>query len=533
MRLYKMSFFILIALTGWGIGAAAQPAEKKAEAKMEFVRVAANRWTFEQIPSGKRFVPFGSNLIFHYPNGEGLNQGLYILTQTKWDPQTLRKAFAAAHSLNMNVMKVFLPSNAVLPDPQASGKVELAKMAPPLLDRLDTLFQIARENKIYIVLTFSEWGAAGLRWWQDGGTFIGRSHEPGASPDSFAVMAGFWKQLAGRYKNEPALFAYNLAVEFYMAQGNWGAGKGNEQKNMTVLNERWGLPVWQAWLKDTYGGVAAVNKAWGTQYADFGKIAQPEFIFDGAKGAYTLPQAMLADYNGFREYVTYAFFKNQVDAIHSEDSRHMITCGMHPAQTLGGWPGSAWAHNGINFSELDLFDYTTTHLYTGSSDYKPKVDPKGILGSIVGARMAYAGRPVIVEEMGHIVKDRGETTRETIKQLEAMIPHASGFMLWFLSDLSKDDPYGPLGMDLSVNEFGRQWRKLNEAGGALANPPTQRAPAARIVSVSRLEGMAPVSQNECSKLMDEWDKVPQPVDFKMPPNPTLERLRRKPGPAPK
>lgn len=374
-----MAIFALVPLAGHGICAVAPAEEKKAEAEMEFVRVAANRWTFEQVPSGRRLVPFGGNLVFNYPNGEGLDQGLFILAQSKWDPQTLHKAFAAARSLNMNVIKVFLPSHLVLPDPQAGGKVVLAKMEPPLLDRLDEMFQIARENRIYIVLTFSEWGGGGLRWWQDGGTFIGH---PGVPLDSFAVLAGFWKQIAGRYKNEPALFSYNLAVEFLMPQANWSAGKGGEPKNASVLNERWGLPAWQAWLKETYGTVAAINKAWGTQHADFCEIPQPDYIFDGR--TYSVPQAMLADYNSFREYVSYAFFKNQVDAIRDEDTRHMISCGMHPAQTLGGWQGSAWFHNGLNFAEMDLFDYTTTHLYTNASDNKPGVSPKGIHGSILG-----------------------------------------------------------------------------------------------------------------------------------------------------
>ena len=530
-----IGLIIILLMAGGGAGVpATRAAEPKVAPNMERVSVSDDGWTFVKKPSGARFVPFGCNMIFHYPlpKNEGLNQGLYVLVQPKWDPATLRKVFVGARSLNMNVMKVFLPSYLVLPDPQTKDKIELAKMDPPLLERLDTLFQIARENQIYVVLTFSEWGVAGLRWWQEGGTFIGRSHETGAPIDSWTVLAGFWKAVAKRCKDEPALFSYNLAVEFLMPQANWGAAKGTEWKNLSVLNDRWGLPAWQAWLKETYGNVAAINKAWGSKYETIDKIPQPDFIWDGNKSAYTLPQAMLADYNGFREYVTYAFFKNQVDAIRSEDPRHMITCGMHPAQALGGWQGSAWNDNGITFHELDLFDYTTTHLYTGAPDYKPGVDPNGIHGSIVGARLAYAKRPVIIEEMGHIVKDRGETARETIRQLEALVPHASGFMLWFLTDLGEDAPFGPLNQDLSVNDFGRQWRKLVEPGGALTNPPARRAPAVTVLNVSRLEGLAPVQQTECSKLLNGWDKYPQPVDLNMPLNPTLEKLRHKDQVAP-
>ena len=70
-------------------------------------------------------------------------------------------------------------------------------------------------------LAFAEWGIHSLRWWQEGGTFVGRGNEVDPDIDSYAVLRNFWKALAARYKDEPALFSYNLAVEFYMPNGNW------------------------------------------------------------------------------------------------------------------------------------------------------------------------------------------------------------------------------------------------------------------------------------------------------------------------
>lgn len=151
---------------------------------LEFIRVAADRWTFEGASSGTRFIPFGSNLVWQYPTGQDKAQGLDILVRPQWDPESVRRAFVAARSLHMNVLKVFLPSHLVLRDPQPNDHVVLAEMVPPLPERLDVLFQTARETNVYVSLTFAEWGIHSLRWWQEGGTFVGRGIEVDPDVDS-------------------------------------------------------------------------------------------------------------------------------------------------------------------------------------------------------------------------------------------------------------------------------------------------------------------------------------------------------------
>ena len=541
MRLSKMCFVVLIMAAGWGC--ATRPTEKqqalkatpKPSGKMEFVRVAADQWTFEKVPSGERFIPFGANLVFRRADQQtmarrGGLRTLNILVQREWKPEVLRETFQAARSLHMNVMKVFLPSYIAIPDPQTNGQISLGKMEPPLLERLDTLFQIARENEIYISLTFAEWGAAGLHWWQDGGTFIGRGNEAKAEIDSYTMMHNFWKALAERYKDEPALFSYNLAVEYYMPSANWGAEKSNAPKDAIVFNDRWGLPAWRKWLTETYGDVAKINTAWGTQYKNIGEIPQPEYDFRGESKGYSMPQAMLADYHTFRECVTYTFFKNQVDAIRAVDSRHMITAGLHPHHPAIGWSGSSRYHMGINPADLDLFDYTTVHVYTMNEKQTSGVDPESLHHAEIQTRFAYAGKPVMVEEMGHFVPDRKEVTNETIKLAKTLAPHASGFMLWCLTDSAKGGkflPYGPLNMDLTVNDFGKAWRKLAEPGGVVAQLGTQRAPAAKVCTVDRVNGLAPIRETEAKQLIKNWAGSAQPVDFKIEPNPGLAKLRGK------
>lgn len=498
---------------------------------LEFIRVASDRWTFEGASSGRRFIPFGSNLVWHYPTGQDNGQGLDILVRSQWDPTAVRHAFEAAKALRMNVLKVFLPSHLVLRDPQSNDHVVLGEMVPSLPERLDTLFQIARETNVYVSLAFAEWGMHSLRWWQEGGTFVGRGNEVDPDIDSYAVLRNFWTALATRYKDEPALFSYNLAVEFYMPNGNWGAQKGGDPKYDRVLADRWGLPAWHAYLTNQLGDVRAINARWNTSYAEIDEIPQPECVWIGAEGRYSVPQTMLADYGSFKEYLTYAFLRNQVDAIRSVDRRHMITCGYHPHHPAIGWMGSAQYVAGAAPSELDLLDYTTVHVYTNRPDYAPGVDSQQFRGAVVAARFAWAGKPVLAEEMGHITTDRAETTRETINLAKTLMPHVSGFMLWFLSDFGPTAPYGPLNADLTVNSFGEQWRQLAEPGGALTSLPACRASATRTIQLERVAGMAPISLTEAQRLLSQGNSLHEPVDFVLEKNAMIERLRQNSGPS--
>lgn len=514
--------FFAIIMAGWASGARA------AGGKMELVSVAPDKWTFVKKPSGERFIPFGANLVVGYPIGSPRpHRGLNILVQKDWDPQAIRQIFLAVKSLNMNVLKVFLPSYMVTPDPQTNERVNWASMTPPLFERLDYLFAVARETGVYVSLTYAEWGLTHLSWWNDGGTFMGRPEGAGPGIDSRAVLRNFWTEIAKRYKDEPALFSYNLSVEFMMPDDNRGGGKGAALKDKPLFGDRWGLPAWHGWLKENLGDAAALNRRWGTQYASIDQAPQPEFEWAGAKGQYTMPQAMLSDYHSFRECVAYAFFKNQVDAIRAVDSKHMITAGLHPHNPATGWAGSAMYHSGIAPAELDLFDYTTVHLYTNTPEFKPGVDPRSLNSAVLSARFAYAGRPMIVEEMGHfVINDQtGEVARETLKLAESLIPHASGLMLWSLT-CSGQKRYGPLNEDLSINDFGRQWRKLAEAGGAVAKMPARRTRARKVITVDRLNGLAPVRPTEAQKLLDNWEQSPLPVDIRLEPDPMLEKMRR-------
>ena len=511
---------IVTVLTMAGSLAGAETGEGKIGAD-DFVRVSDDGWNFELASTGERFVPFGSNLVFSYPGP--LKQGLRILVQDDWDPDTIRRVFQAAGGLNMNVLKVFLPSDAVLPDPQPETGVRLADMSPPVLERLDYLFAEARASGVYVSLTLAEWGMHSRTWWQEGGTFLGRQDDDPETPDSLSVLREFWKVLARRYRDEPALFSYNLAVEFYMPGGNWGAGQGGDRGYL--LNDRWGLPAWRSWAERRYGGLEAMNASWGTDYASMDAVPQPEIVYENA--VYTMPQEMIADYNSFKEVVTHAFLKNEVDGIRAEDTRHMVTCGFHPHQPGVNWMGGARYTAGIACRELDFLDYVTTHNYSNPGDFAPGkgVPDKAYRSGVLNARFMHGGKPVVIEEMGHVVKDAVESREGTIEFVRRLSGHASGFMLWFLSDLSEYEIHGPLDANLQINDYGRAWKALAEPGGIVAELPKERAAAKSVVHLDRKEGLAPLKPTIAQRLSEDWSLLEQPVDFDWPSNPNLPGIK--------
>jgi hypothetical protein len=493
---------------------------------MEFIRVSPDGWNFETAHSHQRFIPFGGSMVFAYNNTSG--SYMDFLNQDTWDPVTLRKVFEGAHSANINLMKVFIFTLRVLPDPQTNDQLAFKPMDPPFLERLDQLFQIARETGVYVSLCSAEWGIGWNQWFLGGGNFFGRNPQDGV--DSFTVYRNLWTTLAERYKNEPALFSYNLAVEFYMPGGNWRAEKPDPEGKdayFYMFNETWGTSRWRTWLSEQYTDIAALNKAWGLTnnngYASFSKIPQPYIVWDG-KPAYTRPQGMIADYNSFKEVVSYRFLKNQADAIRAVDKGHMITAGQHPQHPAIVWGGAAMYDNGIAPTELDFLDYTTVHVYTSPTD------PNGLHSAVIAARFAHhPGKPLIAEEIGHLVPDQQQSLDGTKTLLNTLVGHVSGFQLWVLGQTGaegkSDTNWGPLGLDYALNDWGREWKKLAEPGGVVANLPLTRAAAQVVLTSTRLNEMCPIDQPDSIKLIWNWNSYKQPFDFNMPPNPAIAKIR--------
>jgi hypothetical protein len=506
---------------------------------MDFIRVSDDHWNFETLNSAERFVPFGANFIFYDP-GHPMKWSLNILTREVWQPDTIRQVFYSARDLGMNLMKVFLPTPDVLPDPQTNDALRLPDLHPPLFERLEFVFDLARETGVYISLCLSEWGMSGAAWFHEGGAFMGCEAAGDTGVNSYAVYRNFWQAVGEHCRHEPALFSYNLAVELYVPDGNWGAGASASEENTSLhYHARWGDPAWQQWALRAHGSLDGMNRAWGTAYRRMDEVQQPEIKWQPERGAYSQPQALVADYINFKECVTYAFLKNQADAIRSRDPHHMITCGLHPDQSGLAPMGWGWKTCGITHCELDFLDYLTPHLYThidylitrvwqldDSPGRPPDVLERRRHEALLYARFMAADKPLLMEEMGHAVSDPQESLRGTMELAEAMSEHVSGLQIWFLSDVPKNNTewhFGPLGVDLRPNAWGAQWCKLIEAGGLMTRYPPRRAPARTVIALERLEGLAPTRETAGEKIIKAWDHYEHPIDFVWPRNPYIVR----------
>lgn len=453
-----------------------------------------------------------------------------------WDRQ-VEEGYEVAAECRMNLMKVFLPVPRLLSDPQEDGRISWSEMSPPLEERLEYLFGVARETGVYITLSLAEWGMAHSAWFHDGGEFFGRSDADGSGIDSFAVYRGLWRGLATILKDEPALFSYNLAVELYVPSGNWG---GVHEEHSYLFADRWGLPNWRRWLLKRYGNLAGINEAWGTALSSIGDIRQPEIRWLPAKTAYTVDRRIIADYQTFKGQIIYRFLKDQTDAIREVDARHMIACGYHPDQSGIAPVGFAWKTATPVVRELDMFDYQTVHLYTQipylihrpmiSSKYEDHLIPFTADAEalefrrrecLLYARFLECGKPIIVEEFGHLVRDFDESLTGSIELLKSLVGHVSGFQLWTYGSNEKTEDYGPMSTGLTLTDWGREWRRLAEPGGIIADYPKERIPARTRITLDRFAGLAPVEETPAEKILRAWDAYMHPVDFDWPGDPEL------------
>lgn len=512
---------------------------------MDRIRIASDKWNFEEATTGKRFVPFGTNFVFDFAdNGDKTRmiRSLDIMTNPVWRPEEIRKAFLCAQQLHFNVMKIFLPLPEMLPDPQNVGTIRFCNLEPSIWERLEYLFQLAEETDIYLSLALAEWGVHSLKWFWDGGGFFGSQGKNGM--DSYAVLADFWKEIARFCQDKNALFSYNLSVEFYLPSDNWGGVK----PGTTMFTDELGAPAFHAWLRHRYQNINEMNERYHTEYSSFQEVRLPEELsWNPYLEGYNVSREFLEDYNDFKECVNYSFFKNQCDAIRSIDSDHMITAGLHPDQIGMAPKGGGWKIGGINNKEYDIFDYVTIHLYTNLAYLieRPLLPPTfaGIVAAFqtskaeiarrrrecqLYCRFIYRDRPIIVEEFGHASCDMEESYTETVKLVEELAGHVSGFMLWQFGSSYQDmqDSSCPMTEDFVLNSWGERWKTLAEEGGIIAEYPTKRIAAQTVVCLNRADASAPVTETVGEKIMRNWENYMHPVDFVLPDNPTLEKMKQ-------
>jgi hypothetical protein len=278
----------------------------------ERVRLSPDRRGFSLEPSGRRFVPWG----FNYDHDEK-GRLLEDYWENEW--QKVVEDFREMSELGANVVRIHLQFGRFM---KAADRPD-----EPSLDRLDQLLSLAEKQGLYLDLTG-----------------LGCYHKPDVPPwydaldeaGRWKAQAEFWRAIAARAKDSPAVFCYDLMNE-PVVPGDPPRKAGD-------------------WLGPPFAGKHFV------QCITLGQNDRP------------------------RPEIARMWIETLTEAIRSVDPDHLITVGMvdwsldRPGLTSGFVPGRV----------AGPLDFLCVHLYPEAGKVDAAVETlKGFVA---------AGKPVVIEE---------------------------------------------------------------------------------------------------------------------------------------
>jgi hypothetical protein len=478
----------------------------------EFIRVAPDTWSFEGADSHARFIPFGSNLVLS--SKEDLN-----LFGPRYASERLESVLAACEKLHITLLKVFLPIAQVLPDPQVPGEV---RIAPGYLDNLENFLGLCRNHHIRAVVSLTCWGGNGIRWWQDGGQYFGRKPwKTDGGIDSLDVLTRFWTELAGRFKDNPTIFAYTPTVEWTFPATNltWIPPQGYSP----VLPNETGQWYWRYWAAEKYKTVESLNAAWDAHYGSFEDITLPDYGYDGAAHRYVDHEQKIFDYQNFREWTTLRYLTPQLAAIRAAAPNHMVTISNH-MRFWDLWEGAAQHFLGTTPCEQKPYiDYVTFHANYHENEKVPdRTDADMVHQTQVLARFVAAGKPmpIILEEFTYTSRDPKRVAEMQQALLEGTVGHVSGWLNWYLmypadpaEGADSTDPEAQSGWmtpDLEPTPWGLAARTLYEK---LQAQDLHRIPPKSVVTLDRRTELIPKGPTQVTRHYRDFDPAAHPIDY--------------------
>lgn len=333
------------------------PAGPVAAAGMPFIEVDPGRMTaFRERGSGQPIVMVGVNYFDH-------QTGWAPKLWQKFDERRVRQHLEMLHDRGFNSIRVFLTYQSFHREP---GQVH-----PEGLARFRKLLDICRHLGIYVMPTGPDhW--EGTPDWRKGDRF--------ADEELLKADEAWWKEFAGRFKDDPVLWAYDLYNEPMIG---WDS---------PAMKARW-----NDWLRQEYGAIDKIAAAWNRPaelVGTLGEIAVPP------------PQAArndgrLYDYQRFREFVADEWTRRMAAAIRSVDQNHLITVG-HIQWAAPIMIGDVKHYAGFNpRSNARYVDFTTIHFYPLDQP-RPCDSPEGLVVNRVYLEAVLyqcsVGKPLLIGE---------------------------------------------------------------------------------------------------------------------------------------
>jgi hypothetical protein len=294
---------ILVVAAGLFVGRAAGEG-------MPWVQVGKDKKSFALDPSGQRFTPWGFNYD-HDSDGR--------LIEDYWESEwpTIEAHFAQMKKLGANVVRVHLQLGKFMDGPDKPNEKSL--------DRLGKLVGLAEKERLYLDLT-----GLGCYHKKDVPAWYDRLSEK----ERWDVQARFWQAVAGRCRDSPAVFCYDLMNEPVVPGGKRKDGD---------------------WLAAPFAGKCFV------QFVTLDQKDRP------------------------RPDIARQWVRHLTAAVREKDKRHLVTVGLvdwsldRPGLTSGFVPDKVTG---------DL-DFVSVHLYPKKEKVKEALDT--LAGFAVG-------KPVLVEE---------------------------------------------------------------------------------------------------------------------------------------
>jgi len=478
----------------------------------EYIRVARDRWTFVGERTGRRFVPFGSNLVL-------TDKADLDIFGPRFSVERYDRILAACQGLGINIFKVFLPIGKILPDPQPNDR---AAIAPGYVENLTAFLNICRRRSIRAVVTLAEWWGMDCQWWQQGGQYYGRRPwRTDAGPDSIAVLCDFWRQLCTRLRDNPAVFAYSPVVELTTPSGNLTPPWMPPEDQIGIMPGEIALWHWRRWLQAKYHTLDALNRAWGSAHRSFESIPSVTYAYDFTAHAYAEPEMMLLDYQNFREWTTMRYLLPQIAAIRKADRRHMVTISNHE-RSWNLWTGAARHFLGYTPAEQTPYvDYVTLHFNKDERALERAPLEQHLRELEVLLRFSRTGvpRPVVLEEFTFGSTDPQKTAEVQSLMVRRTIGHAAGWITWYLQYPKDAHPLADtvypsawLTEDLKPTPWGTAAKALAEE---LGRADLSRKPPRRVVFLDRKTELVPKKTGVLLETFFRYDQLEQPTDYRV------------------
>ncbi len=459
--------------------------------KMQLIITRPDGRGFVERDSGRPYIVFGTN---YYDPHTGWAPKIW----QRFDAEKVRKHFQAMSKLGVNCARVFLTAGSFQPNAETIEEQSLEK--------LDALIEIARQAGIRLLLTGPDHWEGQPSYWK---------------PDRFAgetalqVLEHFWDVVGRRYRDEPAIFAWDLLNEPHLP---W-------------FIEQW-RPQWDAWLQKNYGSWESLKAAWGDEFTkgdQWGKVA-------AAKNQPDSGNPRLRDWQLFREHLADQWVRRQVEAIRRADPTHLITVGYIQWSYPLIRPGNPSRYSAFNpHRQACWLDFITIHFYpTLGNPFGSEENWDKNLGYLQ-AVLAYChtSKPVVLGEYGwygggapqhHSYLSEDEQASWLSAEVEASRPLADGWLSWPFADSPDSTDIslfaGLVKANLTLKVWGRKFRTL------AANLPELKRPIAKLPAFN-FPNVLTADSEELSKMHRSYvDAIQHSISVIAPTKKTTGKLER-------